>query len=112
MARRDAPPSPAGSRKRTGKGQPRAPARASRPAGDSSTEAAVTAARVSAQATKTANRNTSASVRHQPPVRKGFSEMRSGGGALTGGPTAQARVQQGRRQVRLVERAHIGAGRD
>src|SRR5580704_19373097 len=39
-------------------------------------------------------------------------EMRSGGGAFTGGPTAQARVQQGRWQVRLVERADVGAGRD
>ena len=38
--------------------------------------------------------------------------MRSGGGAFTGGPTAQARVQQGRWQVRLVKRADVGAGRD
>src|SRR5208282_4093987 len=39
-------------------------------------------------------------------------EMRSGGGAFTGGPTAQARIHQGRWQVRLVERADVGAGRD
>ena len=36
-------------------------------------------------------------------------ETGSGGGAFTGGPTAQARVQQGRWQVRLVERADVGA---
>ena len=65
-ASRDAPPSPAGSRKRTGKGQRRTPSRASRPADDSSAEAAVFAARSSARAAKTANRNTPTSVRHQP----------------------------------------------
>ena len=71
-APRDAPPSPAGSGKRTGKGQRRTPSRASRPADDSSAEdssaeAAVIAARSNARATKTANRNTPASVQHQPP---------------------------------------------
>src|SRR5580658_1106087 len=64
-AARVAPPFPARSPKRTGKGQRRAPSRASRPAG-SSAEAAVIAARSSAQAAKTANRNTPLSMRHQP----------------------------------------------
>ena len=49
------------------RGQRRTLSRASKPAGDSSAEAAVNAARPSAEATKTANRNTPASVRHQPP---------------------------------------------
>jgi hypothetical protein len=58
---------PAGLRKRTGKGQRRTPSRASRPADDSSAEEAVIAVRTSARATRTANRNTPASVRHRPP---------------------------------------------
>src|SRR6202035_1612056 len=74
-APRDAPPFPAGSRKRTGKGQRRAPSWASTPADDggaddSGAEAAVSAARQGAQGAqgaKTANRNTSASVRHRRP---------------------------------------------
>ena len=33
---------------------------------------------------------------------------RSGGGAFTGGPTAQARLQQGRWQVRLASALHSG----
>jgi len=39
-------------------------------------------------------------------------EMWSGSGAFVGGSAAQARVQQGRWQVRLVERADVGAGRN
>src|ERR1700733_10099546 len=66
-APRDAPPFPAGSRKRTGKGQRRAPSWASTPADDGGAEAAVSAARQGAQGAKTANRNTSASVRHRRP---------------------------------------------
>ena len=66
-AAHDAAPSPAGSPERAGKGQPRAPPKASRPADDRSAQAAVIAARSSARAAKTANRNTPASVRHQPP---------------------------------------------
>src|ERR1700722_17801069 len=76
-APRDAPPFPAGSRKRTGKGQRRVPSWASTPDDDSSAddssaeessaeesgaEAAVSAARQGAQIAETANRNMSASV--------------------------------------------------
>jgi hypothetical protein len=84
-APRDAPPFPAGSRKRTGKGQRRVPSWASTPddgraeesgAEESGAEAAVSAARQGAQMAETANRNTSASVRHRPPARKGFSRHR------------------------------------
>jgi hypothetical protein len=38
--------------------------------------------------------------------------MPSDGAAFTGGSAAQARVQQGRGQIGLVERADVGAGRD
>ena len=38
--------------------------------------------------------------------------MRSGGGSFSDGAATQARVQQGRGQVGLVERADVGAGRD
>src|SRR5580700_9839553 len=84
-APRDAPPFPAGSRKRTGKGQRRVPSWASTPDDDSSAdddsaeeisaeesgaEAAVSAARQGAQMAETANRNTSASVGHRLPRRQ------------------------------------------
>jgi hypothetical protein len=62
------PPSPAGSPQRTGKGQPR------RPPG--SAGAAVSAARSSAQAAKTANRNTGKACATSPLARNGLKGSR------------------------------------